>query len=404
MYHHLQQMKRFSSRNIDPDVEHEFLGRRISQKDEISSAEHDKRHQHRIRPISGGSIRSAPSSLSSLSSGHLISTTTRPSTSDSSLVQRISLNYSPIPTGNNDGLIVLDSAIPCDFVSLTTPVLSIRRLEQWYLLNGSNQREQRIMIEIMALEEDIQGFEMNGQYHIAAQKMTQILSLIKEIYGALHENVLQFRDRLAVACNRYATIYMQQNDLLEAKLEKRKAQECLHKAYELLLMANKFSPRSDSATTIIQYSEDIQRRSLIRALTLNNIGCYFRRKGESSYVNAWKYVMAAMDLEKKARKDNRASARSYVNACVILSQMEKHLEALEYAKIGLNILLDEELMTEDHRVLNNVGSIEKYDLYTALVVAHHNIAVQWKNLRQVSWWCMFICTRHRLILSVPKVR
>jgi tetratricopeptide (TPR) repeat protein len=76
-----------------------------------------------------------------------------------------------------------------------------------------------------------------------------------------------------------------------------------------------------------------------RAVTFNNLACYYRRQGKLHA--SLQYLQKALKIEARLEKvDNPAD--THLNACAVLSQLGRHQSALEHAQSAL-ILLQEEL-------------------------------------------------------------
>lgn len=59
----------------------------------------------------------------------------------------------------------------------------------------------------------------------------------------------------------------------------------------------------------------------LKAFTLNGWACYYHQRRLNS--DALKYIDEAITLEQEGLKDNVSLARSFLNKCVILSQMDQ---------------------------------------------------------------------------------
>jgi len=114
-----------------------------------------------------------------------------------------------------------------------------------------------------------------------------------------------------------------------------------------------------------------------RAVTFNNLACYYRRQGKLHA--ALQYLQKAIKIEARLdRVENPAD--TYLNTCAVLSQLGRHQSALEHAQQAL-ILLQEELskvigpMAED-------SEAPKADRVAVLGIAYHNVGVEYEFLKK----------------------
>ena len=59
----------------------------------------------------------------------------------------------------------------------------------------------------------------------------------------------------------------------------------------------------------------------LKATTLNNLGCYYRRTGKLR--TALSYLIQALELELKL-EDPKTLADTHLNLCAVLSQLNRH--------------------------------------------------------------------------------
>lgn len=78
---------------------------------------------------------------------------------------------------------------------------------------------------------------------------------------------------------------------------------------------------------------DSQDRKRLFALTMNNLGCYYKKIHKPNV--ALKYMQLALeaDLTNQVLPSNLASTK--LNICAIYSQINKHLPALRYVKSAI---------------------------------------------------------------------
>lgn len=85
------------------------------------------------------------------------------------------------------------------------------------------------------------------------------------------------------------------------------------------------------------FAHEARHRPLI-AVTLNNLACYHRRRGQPKV--ALSYLLRALDTEAKCRAPHRP-ADTHLNACAVLSQLGSHHQAMRHAKAALYLLKQE---------------------------------------------------------------
>ncbi|RLM97625.1 hypothetical protein BBO99_00004948 [Phytophthora kernoviae] len=133
-----------------------------------------------------------------------------------------------------------------------------------------------------------------------------------------------------------------------------------------------------------------ERHPAGRAVTLNNLACYYRRQGNLH--KALTYLTEALKIE--ARLDNLPNkADTHLNMCAVLSQLGKHQSALGHAQSAL-VFLHEELQlglsdTTGSNPINKPGAkssekIEqnvKLDRVAVLGIAYHNVGVEQEFLK-----------------------
>lgn len=119
-------------------------------------------------------------------------------------------------------------------------------------------------------------------------------------------------------------------------------------------------------------------RVKLRAITYNNIGCYFRKMEQP------REALVNLERALKLLNETTGSAEhigdTHLNICAILSQMNRHHEALEHAQIAL-ILLQEELYFDQNE--GGVIGDELTSRFGVLAIAYHNIAVEQEYLGRI---------------------
>lgn len=192
------------------------------------------------------------------------------------------------------------------------------------------------------------------------------LILRGHVFGLDSEQVTHGCKQLCEMCNYLAMIYLQQ--------------ESFDLTLDLLNKAEVLS----------------EKLPLSRAITLNNLACYHRKRGQ--HRRALTYCQRALVIERESEVPTR-SADTHLNLCTILSDLERHEDALLHAQQALQLLLIELFGTDDEqeiaqRSLNthqedpsNSSSSDLQSLPTdrvaVLAIAYHNLAVQQEFLRYV---------------------
>jgi len=123
------------------------------------------------------------------------------------------------------------------------------------------------------------------------------------------------------------------------------------------------------AFELLKKAEIIKGSDLLKAVTYNNIACYYRRTGKLRI--ATKYLHKALAVE-QSNKDADVS-QTHLNLCATLSQLNKHELAMRHAHIAI-IKVYEMLLPElISRVRNNSIIQERV---AVLCIAYHNLAVE----------------------------
>jgi len=122
--------------------------------------------------------------------------------------------------------------------------------------------------------------------------------------------------------------------------------------------------------------EGDESRGKLRAVTYNNLGCYFRKLGRTRE--------ALINLEKALRlleniNDAAHAGDTHLNICAVLSQTGRHSEALDHAQTAL-ILLQEELYLFG---LEGSTDEDRSKRFGVLSIAYHNVAVEQEYLGRV---------------------
>jgi tetratricopeptide (TPR) repeat protein len=186
--------------------------------------------------------------------------------------------------------------------------------------------------------------------------MERGLVLRQHFFGADSSEVWRACKVVGEMCNLLAMTYLQQEDF--------------GMVLELLKKAEILTERDPSG----------------RAVTFNNLACYYRRQGKLHA--SLQYLQKALKIESRLQEVANP-ADTHLNACAVLSQLGRHQSALEHAQSAL-ILLQEELF----RGVNPApasgsgggGADEpeppKADRIAVLAIAYHNIGVEQEFLHK----------------------
>ncbi|GMF15531.1 unnamed protein product [Phytophthora lilii] len=220
-----------------------------------------------------------------------------------------------------------------------------------------NQKE---LVALQRLDDKCAQLQQEGRYTEALECMEKGLVLRQHFFGADSNEVWTSCRTVGEMCNLLAMTYLQQEEF-------RVVLELLKKA-EILT----------------------ERHPAGRAVTLNNLACYYRRQGNLH--KALTYLTEALKIE--ARLDNLPNkADTHLNMCAVLSQLGKHQSALGHAQSAL-IFLHEELQLgrpgnggsspvrkgmgkNPERADTNV----KLDRVAVLGIAYHNVGVEQEFLK-----------------------
>jgi len=168
-------------------------------------------------------------------------------------------------------------------------------------------------------------------------------------------------------------------------------QENLRGAHELLKRAEQVAEKSD----------------LDRAITWNNLACYYRRTGKLR--TAVTFLERALAIEEHT--GNADAAQTHLNLCATLSQLQRHADALYHAQSALIRIYEilAPLMLSGELAPGNadVGD-ERHEQVTVLCIAYHNLAVEHEYLKNfesavttyaegLRWASRFLSDGHQLV-------
>jgi len=157
----------------------------------------------------------------------------------------------------------------------------------------------------------------------AAACFEQAIHLRHKVLGELHLEFHKAIERYVCLCNQWATnsLHAGQSSI---------ALELLKKAESMVEVTN----------------APYQRQTLLRAMTLNNLCCYYRSRGKMHA--AMQYAEKALRIRRK-NKDLDNGPLIELNSAVLLSQGRRHAEAIDLISSALTVLTEEE-----HQLVENL--------------------------------------------------
>eukprot|EP00736_Rhodelphis_marinus_P010887 Rmarinus@m.26866 len=209
--------------------------------------------------------------------------------------------------------------------------------------------------ELVLLRIDEACFELQqeGKYLDALEYMQRSFMLRRCLYGDQSPEAVSKCKELVDALNGLATAYLQSDDFNMAMKLIKKA-EAITETYEFL-----------------------------RAVTYNNLACYYRRQGK--FRAALKYLEKALKLNSKSQETTLNRASTHLNLCAVLSQLGRHAVALEQALQAV-IILQEDLFaavvsTQKVNQTLLTKAVVK-DKVAVLAIAYHNCGVEQEYLKR----------------------
>lgn len=126
----------------------------------------------------------------------------------------------------------------------------------------------------------------------------------------MSKNDLHGLEKTVLHCNKLAIAALQEDNYLEA--------------YELL----------SEARLQLSHKSDSQLIFRLKAITLNNFGCFYKR--QRHLPKALQYLLKALSFEAKLSADHTNTAGTYLNISSIYSEMDDHSQALSFALQAIN--------------------------------------------------------------------
>jgi tetratricopeptide (TPR) repeat protein len=208
--------------------------------------------------------------------------------------------------------------------------------------------------QIQDLKKRIRSFDMmyarhqqEGKSFEALEFLEKGLFLRKELLGAEHPEVSKVCQVFTTSCNTLAMNALQKENFMVA--------------FELL-------KKGEILTSSGGYIHDKKIRMKLRAVTFNNFGCFYKRRGKLHA--ALQYLAKALKIE-LASQDVDNPAGTHLNLCATLSQLKRHGPALEHADCAL------ELLQHAQRGEQKAGVVDDASI---LAIAWHNRAVEQEHL------------------------
>lgn len=115
-----------------------------------------------------------------------------------------------------------------------------------------------------------------------------------------------------------------------------------------------------------------------KAVTYNNLACFYRRKGKLR--SALAYLKKTLRIEAML-DDVENPGDTHLNMCAVLSELGRHQQALEHARLALIMLQDELLQPADDDLDTPIPPAR----CSVLAIAYHNVGVEnefLKNYKQ----------------------
>lgn len=121
------------------------------------------------------------------------------------------------------------------------------------------------------------------------------------------------------------------------------------------------------AKTLLRSVADSTSKERLRVVTLNNLGCYYRKHSRPKL--ALQHLEEALKSDLREGRDVLKLAGTHLNVCAIKSQLGDHEAALSHAKTALSLLTSSDLG-------------ESPDLSTTLALAYHSSGVEQEYIKE----------------------
>ena len=196
-----------------------------------------------------------------------------------------------------------------------------------------------------------------GRLDQALRAIEKAIALRRRALGTSEdETLLQYLERSADLCNTIAMSSLQNDEFVECL-------KLLKKAEGLCLNA---------------------RNKPLLAITLNNIACYYRRRGQPKV--ALSHLHRALEIEARCKAPHKP-ADTHLNVCAVSSQLGQHHQAMRHAKAALHLLkvelsgsLDSDTPSASGMLTGGGEPVGSPERMAVLAIAYHNLAVQQERL------------------------
>ena len=120
-------------------------------------------------------------------------------------------------------------------------------------------------------------------------------------------------------------------------------------------------------------------RNKIYALTMNNMGCYYKKVGNPNV--ALRYMLNALrsDVANKAPLSHIASTK--LNICAILSILGKHLTSIQFAQDAVTHLEYTLQELNDPDRVAYYSNIDEKSLLSTITIAYFNLAAEYEHVK-----------------------
>ena len=215
----------------------------------------------------------------------------------------------------------------------------------------------------------------------ALEHLEKGLFVRKELFGPDHPEVSKVCQIFTTSCNTLAMNSLQRGTLLLR--DHVPCSFCLpdFRPLDNHLLAYELLKKAEILTSPSGYIRDKKMRMKLRAVTFNNFGCFYKRRGKLHA--ALQYLAKALKIELTSEEvDNPAG--THLNLCATLSQLGRHGPALEHAQCALE-LLEAMAASRKQKVREDEtgGGKNATDDASILAIAWHNLAVEQEHLNMV---------------------
>jgi len=217
----------------------------------------------------------------------------------------------------------------------------------------SPAKREEIQIQVEEAERNAEAARQKGDTHQLLELLESGLYLKRHLYTEDSKQISDACRRLCEICNFAATALLQKGNLKGA--------------HDLLKRAEEVAEKSDHD----------------RAITWNNLACYYRRTNKLR--TAVSYLERALAVEKHLH--NGDAAQTHLNLCATLSQLQRHTEALQHAQSALIRVYETitPLMLRGELVFENAARLrdDQHEQITVLCIAYHNLAVEHEYMKDL---------------------